>query len=62
MIRIVNKIRAAWLRWCLQCNVDFQRQYGEDLRRNGIPESESLREFRRQADALRVQIALLEAA
>ncbi len=58
--RVINKARAAWLRWCLACNEDFQRHYGEDLRRNGIPESESLREFRRQANALRVQIAMLE--
>ena len=58
MSRLLRSIKAAWLRWCLQCN----ESYARDCERVGIYGTETMAEWRKQADATRVQIALLERA
>ena len=55
--RAITLARVAWLRWVLQCNEDYMR----GCARAGIADTASMREWRRQAAATRVQIALLEA-
>lgn len=54
--RAINHIRAAWLRWVLASNEAWMRA----CQRDGIADTYSMREWRRQADETRVQIALLE--
>jgi hypothetical protein len=57
MSALARRLYAAWLRWCLACNEDYMR----DCERVGIADTNSMHEWRKQAGATRVQIALLEA-
>lgn len=55
-VRIVCRVRALYLRWCLDSNQQWIKAAHDD----GIVDGESMREWRRQADAMRVQIEMLE--
>jgi hypothetical protein len=54
--RAINRLHAAWLRWVLASNEQWMRA----CQRDGIANTYSMTEWRKQADATRVQIAILE--
>lgn len=49
-------IKCAWLRWELKAT----EGYIQECRRSGILDTRSVREFDKQAEALRVQLAMAE--
>jgi hypothetical protein len=55
--RAINRMHAAWLRWVLKCNDAWMQRCA----RQGITDTESMREWARQADATRSEIDRLEA-
>lgn len=57
---LINPIRRAFLQLVLWDHERYTRALAADFERNGLPPSESLLEFYRQADAMRVQLAMLE--
>ncbi len=56
LARAWRSVRSAWLRWEIWAAEDWIKQCAGD----GILQSRSLRECRRQIEELRVQLALLE--
>jgi len=54
--RLWRLVRIGWLRWQISTTED----YLDDLRRDGLEDSMSVREFNRQVQAMRVVLATVE--
>jgi hypothetical protein len=56
ILRLITKAQIAWLRWTLRCNDVWMWECWAA----GIAETESMREWARQADATQARIDRLE--